>query len=59
MLDSLRDTHAALNGSTPVPLDKRGILDEIINSTSPYQILGFAVASLPKSYDDEVRVFYI
>ena len=34
MLDSLRDTHAALNGSTPVPLDKRGILDEIIKTAS-------------------------
>ena len=43
MLDALRDTHAAPNGSTPVANDRRGILEEIIRSTSLYQTLGFNV----------------
>ena len=59
MLDALRDTHAASNGSTPVANDRRGILEEIIESTSPYHTLGFNVAIPVASCDGEVRVFYI
>ena len=59
MLDALRDTHAASNGSTPVANHRQELLEEIIKSTSPYHTLGFNVAVPLASRDGEVRVFYI